>query len=194
MNRKIILNLAVEFGPLVFFVGANALYGFFPAVFALVMGTFLAFVTNIALQKRVPALPLITTTGAIIFGGSTLLFQEPFFIKAGDTIYYSITGLVVLVSYFKRKPILKYLFDHMFAITDEGWNTLSVRWGIQLLLLAVLNTLAWVLLSSSGWAYYKSVAQTYNLLFLIYQIKLVRETRLPYASNRFGFRIRKKKK
>jgi intracellular septation protein len=96
-----------------------------------------------------------------------------------DTIFDTIFGIALLISVYKKKPLLKVLFKNVFAMTECGWSELSLRWGFYYLLAAGINE--WIRLTRSpdDWVHLKVVLIIITTLFGFYQFRLIRRERLP---------------
>ncbi len=73
-DRKQLIKLVVEFGPLlVFFVG-NSRYGIYTGTGAFMVATVVSLIASRTLLGRIAVMPLITSVFVLVFGGLTLLF------------------------------------------------------------------------------------------------------------------------
>ena len=88
-------------------------------------------------------MPLVTGVVVLIFGALTLWFQDSTFIKIKPTIVNSLFGATLLGGLLFGQSLLKYVFGEVYKLKPEGWQKLTVRWGLFFFLLAVLNEFAW---------------------------------------------------
>lgn len=95
------------------------------------------------LFKRVAIMPLVTLIVVLIFGTLTLLLQDSLFIKIKPTIVNSLFGATLLGGLIFGQSLLKYVFGEVYHLQPEGWQKLTVRWGLFFFLLAGLNEFAW---------------------------------------------------
>ena len=93
--------------------------------------------------KRVAIMPLVTLAVVLVFGTLTLWLQDSIFIKIKPTIINSLFGFTLLGGLLFKQSLLKYVFGEVYHLQPEGWQKLTVRWGLFFLLLAVLNEFAW---------------------------------------------------
>ena len=93
--------------------------------------------------KRVAVMPLVTLLVVLVFGTLTLWLQNDIFIKIKPTIINSLFGFTLLGGLLFGQSLLKYVFGEVYHLKPEGWQKLTVRWGLFFLLLAVLNEVAW---------------------------------------------------
>ena len=143
-----LLKLVTELGPLGIFFFANArgawiaeqvpsLSGVEPIFIA--TGAFMIAITlslgvSYAMVRHIPIMPLISGVVVLIFGALTLWLQDEIFIKLKPTIVNVLFGSILLGGLWFGKPLLRYLFDTVFALDDEGWRKLTLRWGPVFLL------------------------------------------------------------
>ncbi len=190
-----LLKLALELGPLgVFFLGnayGEALGQIIPALGALggrlfiatalfIAATFIALAVSLALTRRLPIMPLVTGVVVLVFGGLTLWLQDEAFIKMKPTIVNVLFGATLLGGLLFGRPLLGYVFDSVFRLTDEGWRKLTFRWGLFFLVLAVLNEIVWRNFSDDTWVNFKVFGiLPLTILFTLTQMPLIQRHALP---------------
>ncbi|WP_421856119.1 septation protein A [Oricola sp.] len=165
------LKLALELGPLlVFFFGnsrgswlaeqfpALAAFGgpIFIATALFMAATVLSLAVSWMLTRTLPIMPLVSGVVVITFGALTLWLQDELFIKLKPTIINTMFGGILLVALFGfRKSLLRYVLDSAFNIDEEGWNKLTLRWGVYFLVMAVVNEIVWRNFSTDFWVAFK---------------------------------------
>jgi len=198
-----LLKLALELGPLAVFFFANArgewLVERFPALGALggplfvatalfVVATIISLAVSLALTRRLPIMPLVSGIVVLIFGGLALWLHDDRFIKMKPTIINALFGGVLLGGLVFGKSLLGYVFDSAFRLTDEGWRILTLRWGIFLLFLAVLNEVVWRVLAATMppepannlWVDFKVFGLVgLTFVFTLFQLPLINRHALP---------------
>ena len=92
---------------------------------------------------KLAIMPLVSAFFVIIFGGMTLWVADEQFIKLKPTIVNLIFASVLLGGLVAGHSLLRHLFGDVFKLTDEGWRQLTLRWGLFVVLLAVLNEVVW---------------------------------------------------
>ena len=150
-----LLKLALELGPLVLFFLANQRAGIFAATGLFVAATLVALAVHYALVRKLPIMPLVSGVVVVVFGGLTLALQDELFIKLKPTIVNTLFGLTLLGGLYFRKPLLAFVLDSMFDLTDEGWRKLTFRWAMFFFVLAVLNEIVWRTQSTDFWVSFK---------------------------------------
>ena len=180
--HKFLVSLTIEFGPVTtFFVGA-LIWNFFVGVALLMLTTVASVAYSLWRDGRVPLFSLIASVFVLISGAATLVTMDPYWVVLEYGLYNTIFGAAMVVGYFIDKPALKPLFSFMFAITDAGWHTLSLRWGVFFIITAVGSEFVWRMFSYDEWVYYRFVMIIVLGVFGFSQFYLARRERLPEAS------------
>ena len=164
------LKLALEMGPLVVFFLANArgeqLAALLPALADLggpifvatalfMAATVLALGVSYALTRTWPVMPLVSGLVVLVFGALTLWLRDDLFIKLKPTIINTGFGLVLLGGLAFGRSLLRPVFGAAFALDEEGWRKLTLRWGLFFLALAALNELVWRTQTTDFWVAFK---------------------------------------
>jgi intracellular septation protein len=189
------LKLALELGPLIVFFFANSrgedLARAFPALAALggpifvataifIVATIVALTASWLLTRRLAIMPLVTGVIVLIFGGLTLWLQDDVFIKMKPTIVNLLFGTALLGGLWFGRPLLGYVFDSVFRLTDEGWRKLTFRWGLFFFVLAALNEVIWRSFSTDVWVSFKVFGiMPLTVLFTLTQMPLIQRHALP---------------
>ncbi|WP_395698451.1 septation protein A [Methylocella sp.] len=171
-----LLKLALELGPLLLFVLANArpqLFhplaalvlpeqllqgeqaGLFTATVVLIAATGAALAASWALLRRLPAAPLITAALVLVFGALTLYLRDATFIKMKPTILYLCFSAALLIGLAVGRPVLPILFDQALSLSERGWRLLTWRWAGFFVVLAALNEVVWRTQSTDVWVAFK---------------------------------------
>ena len=194
-----LLKLALELGPLgVFFLGnaygetlgrtipiLGALGGrLYIATALFIVATFVALAVSLALTRRLPIMPFVTGIVVLVFGGLTLWLQDEAFIKMKPTIVNVLFGATLLGGLLFGRPLLGYVFDSVFRLTDEGWRKLTFRWGLFFFVLALLNEVVWRNFSDDAWVNFKVFGiMPLTILFTLTQMPLIQRHALPDPEN-----------
>lgn len=165
------LKLALEFGPLLAFFFANARgewlaerVGFlgalgepiFVATAVFMLATVLSLSLSWMLTRTIPIMPLVAGVVVLVFGALTLWLHDELFIKIKPTIVNGLFSALLLGGLFIfRVSLLRYVFDTAFRIDEAGWHKLTVRWGLFLAFMAVVNEVLWRNFSTDFWVAFK---------------------------------------
>jgi intracellular septation protein len=166
-----IIKMALELGPLVVFFIVNAkgedILAAFPAlsqwftqpiIFATAVfmaAMVISLLLSWVLLHRIAVMPLVTGVVVLIFGGLTLYFQDPIFIKMKPTIVNTLFGVTLLGGLAFGQSLLKYVFGEVYKLEPKGWTILTLRWGLFFILLAVMNEVVWRTQSTDFWVAFK---------------------------------------
>jgi intracellular septation protein len=169
------LKLAIEAGPLVVFFVVNGRgglpelrhlwlagdaaptlqQGLFEATGAFMVVTVLSLLAGWFLDRRLPVMPLVSGFFVFVFGGLTLVLADETFIKLKPTLVNGLFAVILLGGLVFKRALLKPLFGSAFQLGDDGWRTLTLRWGVFFILLAILNEVVWRNFSTEFWISFK---------------------------------------
>ena len=150
-----LLKLALDLGPLLLFFVANSLFGIFTATGIFMAVMLIAIVIGIVLERRISPVPLITGALVLIFGGLTIWLANDIFIKIKPTILYVMFAVVLLGGLVYGRLFIKFLLGQTLRLPEEAWRTLTWRWSVFFLVLAILNEIVWRNVSTDTWVAFK---------------------------------------
>ena len=178
------LRLAIDYAPLIIFVGitflapdaplmklvahlTNGLDGMermkaiviarvLVATAAFIVTTLIAMVVS---QVKLGSIsPMLWISGGLVvlFGGLTIYFHDPSFIQMKPTFVYATFAAVLLLGMLTGKPLLQQLLGSAYAgLSAEGWRKITRNWALFFVGMAVLNELVWRNTSLTFWAGFK---------------------------------------
>lgn len=149
------LKLLIEMGPLVIFFATWRFGDLFMATAAFMGATVLGLIGTYVLEKRLAPMPLVTAAVVMVFGGLTLYLHDERFIKMKPTVVYTIFAVTLLGGLATGRPLIKYVFSHVFHLSDRGWRQLTIRWGLFFIFAAILNEYIWRNYSEEFWVSFK---------------------------------------
>jgi intracellular septation protein len=149
------LKFVIEAGPLITFFAANWWGGIFWATGVFMVATAIALAASWALTRKFAVVPLIGAVFVAIFGGLTLWLQDDMFIKIKVTLINGLFACILLGGLFFGQTFLKYVMGEAIRMTDEGWRTLTIRWGMFFFAMAALNEVIWRTQSNEVWINFK---------------------------------------
>lgn len=182
ISRRLLVNTLCEFGPIIAFIVLFEIKNFMAGVIAMMIATLVALFALHRLENHIPIFALISSASVLFFGGITLFINIPSIFILRDTVFDAVFGSVIIASVWYGKPLFKYIFRGVFAITDAGWSSLSLRWGIFFLILAGMNEWVRQTLSPEDWVTAKIIIIITSLVFGAYQLRLTKKERLPEAT------------
>lgn len=178
-DRKQLIKMLVELGPLVVFFIGNSRYGIFAGTGAFMVATVIALAVSRAVLGRIPTMPLVSGAFVIVFGGLTLWLQDDQFIKLKPTIVNGLFAAILFAGLAAGKSLLKVVFDDVFRLTEEGWRQLTFRWALFFVALAVLNEIVWRFFSTDFWVSFKLFGiMPITMAFAIAQVGLLKRHEL----------------
>lgn len=188
MIKKLLLNLSIEFGPIIVFLITSEILSFMTAVLIFVGLTALSLIAGFIERRELAWFPLIVGISVIGSGLLTVAFDNPFFIIFKDTLYNGAFALVLFIGLAYGKSLLYPLFKGLFAMSAAGWRVLTFRWATLFTILTIANEVARINLTAQEWVVYKGVATLVTIIFSLYQFRLAKKERLPEATS-WGMRI-----
>ena len=138
-NRQWIRQL-VDFGALAaFMISYFTTRDMIFATWVLVGASALALVVGYAVERRFAPLPLITGLFALVFGMLTLFTHDDLYVKLKLTVQNGLLAVVLLGSIPLKKYPFKALLGSAIRVNDAAWRTLTLRYGLYFLAVALLN-------------------------------------------------------
>lgn len=189
MTNKALLHLINEFAPILCFFVAAQVATFYVATATLIISTLLALSAGWYFERRLPILPIISGLFVIVSGLITIYYRAPDALIFADSLYYLLMGITIGVGLLFKTNLLKYIFEHTFAMADIGWSILAWRWVVIFILAGLANETARLTLSPEEWVHFKFLKVITIGLFGLYQFTLARRHRLEAESDAWGLRI-----
>jgi intracellular septation protein len=167
-------KFVIELGPLLVFFAGNAWGGIYFGTAAFMAATLISLAVARFRYHKMPVMPLVSAVIVFVFGGLTLYLQDETFIKLKPTIVYTMFAALLAAGLMLRKPLLGLLFGPVFALTEEGWRKLTVRWTAFFIAMAIVNELVWRNFSTDAWVSFKAFGfLPLTLLFAFAQVPLM---------------------
>ena len=109
-----------------------------------------------------------------LFGGLTLLFHDPRILKIKPTVIDLILAAVLFGGLILRRNPLKLLMGGALVLPDDVWRTLTVRFGLLYVFLALANIVIWRTQSEATWVLFKTFGlEVMTILFALTQAPLL---------------------
>jgi intracellular septation protein len=174
------LKPIVDYSPLAAFFAVYLAAGLFAATAALMAVTVVAVALSLAIERRVPIMPVITAAVVMVFGGLTLWLNDERFIKMKPTIVQALFSLVLFGGLIFRRPLLKPLLQSAWRLTDRGWFLITLRFAIFFAVMAVLNEIVWRSVSTGVWVNFKIFGiLALTFVFTAFQVPLITRHQIP---------------
>ena len=134
------IRQAVDFGALIAFMAAYFITrDMIKATWVLVIASAIALTVGFIVERRLAPMPLITGGFALIFGALTILTDDDLFVKLKLTVQNGLLAAVLLGSIPLKKSPFKALLGSAIKVTDAAWRTLTLRYGLYFLAVAIAN-------------------------------------------------------
>ena len=153
------VQLAADYGPLLIFFGVYFATDILTATAALVAASLVALAVSWTVVRRVPWLPLLAAVVLTIFGGLTLIFEDDLFIKIKPTIVQLLFAAVLLGGLAIRKVWLKMVIGKAVRMPDAAWRTLTIRFAVFFVIMALANEVVWRSFSTDLWVTFDTFGQ-----------------------------------
>lgn len=134
------IRQAVDFGALIAFMAAYFITrDMIKATWVLVIASMIALAVGFIIERRLAPMPLITGGFALVFGALTILTDDDLFVKLKLTVQNGLLAAVLLGSIPLNKSPFKALLGSAIQVTDKAWRTLTFRYGLYFLCVAIAN-------------------------------------------------------
>ena len=138
------MQFLYEIFPVFLFFIAFKWYGIYTATKIGIIATLLQAVANRLYVGQWDKKQVITFLVFVLFGGMTLYFHDPIFVKWKPTIVFWIFSLVILFTQvFTQKPLMQRLMEKMLEgkaiIPLNIWQRINLAWAIFFTILGGLN-------------------------------------------------------
>ena len=143
-----------------------------PSLFRIL--TVVSVIASRRMEGRWPTMPLVTGVFVVTMGGLTLALDDATFIYVKPTFTNVVFSAILFGGLARGRLFLKLVFGEAFQLDEEGWKTLTIRFGSYFLLLAGLNELVWRNFSEDRWTDFKVFGiLPLTLLFTALQTPLI---------------------
>lgn len=165
------MQLFYEIFPVLLFFIAFKYYDIYVATVVGIVTTLLQVILNRALFKKWDKKQLITLFVFSLFGGMTLYFHDPIFVKWKPTIVFWVFSAVILGSQlFTRRPLMQRLMENVLQGKGEVpmlvWKKLNIVWALFFASLGTINLYVAYYFSNDAWVNFKFYGITSALFIL----------------------------
>lgn len=182
VNPQQLRKLALDLGPVLIFFITYFLAGIYWATGMIMVATVISMIISRLLLGHISVTLLVTTALVVGFGGLTLYFNDPSFIKMKPTIINLVFAVTLFGGVLIGRPPLRYILGEIVKLTDAGWRLLSIRYGIFFLAMAALNELVWRNFSEPLWVNFKFFGfPLLTIAFFLSQQQVLHQHQLPSA-------------
>lgn len=150
----------IEFFLIIAFFVAFKLYDIYVATMVIMLGASLQLLITRVVRGRFDKKQCMILGILFLFGGLTLYFRNPIFIKWKPTVVFWLLGIAFLLTHFFAK---KTLIERMLSPAFDGkaevplviWKRLNLAWALFFLLLGVVNVVVAYYFTTEVWVNFK---------------------------------------
>jgi len=154
-----LMKLLLDLLPVILFFAVYQLGGqdIYRATAVLMVATVIVVGLRYLQTRKLEWLPLASLGLILVFGGATLLFHDPTFVKLKPTVLYVLFALVfVLAPLWGGKTLVERLMAQAIQIDRrEVWQRVNVAWVVFFLALAGLNAFVAFSFPEPVWVQFK---------------------------------------
>lgn len=162
------LNFLYEFLPVLLFFVVFKFYGIYAATIVGIAATGIQLLLSTLWSRRIDKKQLITFLIFLLFGGLTLHFHNPIFVKWKPTVVFWIFAVVLLLSQFiGKKPLIQRMCESVVADKELPrlvWTRLNFAWILFFSSLGAINIYIAYSYSTETWVNFKF----YGILGLLF--------------------------
>jgi len=164
------MHMLYDLIPVILFFIAFKVYGIYVATQVGIVATAVQVLLTRMIKKKWDKMQCVTLLAFMLFGGMTLYFHNPIFVKWKPTIVFTTFALIILFThFFTKKPLMQRLMEA--SISYDGaliplrvWRRLNLMWALFFLLLSFANLYVAYYLSDDAWVNFKFYGITSALI------------------------------
>lgn len=150
------MKLLFDFLPIVLFFVAYKLADIYVATGVLIVATLGQVAWSWLRHRRVEKMPLITAVLVAVFGGATLIFHDPIFVKWKPTVVNWLFAILFIGSCFVgRKTVLERLMGNQMELPAPIWVKLTVAWSLFFVAMGLINLYVAFTFDENTWVNFK---------------------------------------
>lgn len=155
------MNILFEFFPLLLFLGTLLLKDIYAAVIVLMATMPVGLAIKSFRSGSIDKMYLWSTVFALVFGGLTLYFRNPYFTYWKPTAFYWVVGIAFLLStWIGEQPLAQRFFGlvegmNLEKISPSQWRSLNLVWVLFFVVAGLLNIYVAYNYSENTWATFK---------------------------------------
>lgn len=180
------MQLFYEILPVFLFFIAFKFFGIYVATILGIGATFIQVILTRLVTSKWDRKQLITLGVFTFFGGLTLYFHDPIFVKWKPTIIFWIFAIILFGSQlFTKQPLIQRIMVNALAgkyeIPFHVWTRLNIMWALFFILLGGINLFVAYTYSNDTWVNFKFYGITiallvFSVLQALYLAKYMNET------------------
>lgn len=175
------MQLFYEIFPVFLFFLAFKFYDIYAATVVGIAATVLQVIATRAVTGKWDRKQVITMAIFILFGGMTLYFHNPIFVKWKPTIVFWIFAIAILFTQiFTRKPMMQRMMEGAMqpsaVIPSQIWRNINMMWAVFFMMMGAMNLYVAYFYSNDVWVNFKfyGISVSILLVSIIQALYLVR--------------------
>jgi intracellular septation protein len=142
--------------PIILFFVAYKFAGIFAATAVAIAATLGQIAWVWFRHRKVDTMLWVSLVIVSVFGGATLVFQNPTFIKWKPTVlYWFFAGALLFSAFVLKKNLIRKMLEAQMKLPDDLWGTLNFSWAGFFGLMGVLNLFIAYNFSEETWVNFK---------------------------------------
>ena len=126
------------------------------ATFVAILATMLQIALVWAKHRKVDTMLWVSLAIIVVFGGATLFFHNPTFIKWKPTALYWMFGVVLLGSaWLLQRNLIRKMLEAQIKLPDPVWTRLNLAWAGFFIAMGLLNLYVAYNYSEETWVNFK---------------------------------------
>ena len=170
------MNMIFEFFPLLLFLGTLLLKDIYAAVLVLMVAMPIGLAIKSVRSGSIDRMYMWSTVFALLFGGLTLYFRNPYFTYWKPTAFYWAVGVAFLLStWLGEKPLAQRFFGlveglNLEKVSPSQWTKLNLIWVLFFVVAGILNLYVAYTYSEKTWATFKVFGlMAFTFVFMLAQ-------------------------
>lgn len=175
------MQLLYEILPVFLFFLAFKFYDIYVATVVGIISTVVQVIATRAVTGAWDRKQVITMAIFILFGGMTLYFHDPIFVKWKPTIVFWIFAVaIIFTQIFTKKPMMQRMMEGAMqqsgTVPSQVWKRINIMWAIFFAVMGTINLYVAYSFSNAVWVNFKFYGITSALLLvsIIQALYLVR--------------------
>lgn len=150
------MNIFFDLFPLLLFFLAYKFMGLYTATAVAIIASLLQLLYTRLRYKKFELIQVVACVMILVFGGMTLIFHNPIFIKWKPTmINWMLAVIFMLAPFFSKQPLLQYLLKGQVNAERHVWRTLHYMWIVFFIVLGAVNLMIAYWFDTNTWVNFK---------------------------------------
>jgi len=150
------MNIFFDLVPLFLFFIAYKFLGIYSATTVAIVASIIQVVYTRIKHKKFELIQVVTCIMILIFGGMTLIFREPLFIKWKPTMINWLMAIVFIASQACcKKTVLQHMLKNKISAPNNVWKNLNYMWVAFFIVIGTTNIIVAYTFDTDTWVHFK---------------------------------------